>query len=235
MRIVFISFLFWLIAESFIVAMNGSIALLFILPICAGAALWYLSRQFNVSVLAGVHGGIFAVLLFFFPVGAAAHGIALAGALLWYALARATAARRFRGVALISFIEVIVLYLVVLAWHVFSHASLSFALPMIGVGTALIFFNSITVLCELGMWMRVRLFAFSLGVGVVMAELFFVTSNLPLHIANIDFLLFFVYYVLWDVTVRYFSIRFTMRSLAVDTLLLLAGFGAIFFSVRWLP
>lgn len=234
MLIIF-SFLFWLIAESFIVVANGSIALLFVLPICAGAALWYLSRQFNVSALACVHGGIFAVLLSFFPVGAAAHGVALVGALSWYVFARAAVARRFRGVVLVSFIEVLVFYFVVLAWHVFFHSSLFFALPMIGVGTALIFFNSITVLCELGMWLRVRLLAFSLGVGVVMAELFFVARMLPFHIVNIDFLLFFVYYVLWDVTARYFSVRFTTRALAVNMLLLLAGFGAVFFSVRWLP
>ncbi|MEK7493872.1 MAG: hypothetical protein AAB630_01810 [Patescibacteria group bacterium] len=235
MLIVFFSFLFWLVAELRATVLPESVIPLVALPLFAFSAMGYLSGRFNVSVLAGVYGGISAALLSFVPGGLSAHIIALCAAGAWYAFMRSAVEHRPRGVVLISFMEVIALYFAVLAWHAFSHISLFFALVMMALGTALIFFNSVTVMCELGMWLRVRLFAFSLGVGVVMAELFSVFTKLPFHIANIDFLLFFVYYILWDVTVRYFSIRFTKRALAINVGLLFLGFGAVLVSVRWLP
>ncbi|MBI5913316.1 hypothetical protein HY839_02645 [Candidatus Azambacteria bacterium] len=235
MLIVFFSFLFWLVAELRITALSESVFPLVILTLFAFSAMWYLSGRFNVSVLAGVYGGISAALFSLVPSGLPAHIIAVCAAAGWYAFMHAVAERRPRGAVLVSFVEVFVLYFAVLAWHAFSHISLFLALTMIALGTALIFFNSVTVMCELGMWLRVRLFMFSLGVGVMIAELFAVLSKLPFHIANIDFLLFFVYYIVWDVTVRYFSIRFTKRALAVNVLLLFLGFGTVLASVRWLP
>lgn len=236
MLIVFFSFLFFLVEELYVTVLHGSVLPLVALPLLAFVAARHLSGRFNISVLAGVYGGISAALLSFVPGGGPlAHGIAIFSAVVWYVFMRAANERHPHHVVLISFIDVIALYFVVLAWHAFSHISLFFALALIALGTALIFFNSITVMCELGMWLRVRLFAFSLAIGMVMAELFMVFGKLPFHIANIDFLLFFVYYILWDVTVRYFSIRFTKRALATNAFLLLLGFAAVFASVRWLP
>lgn len=235
MLLVFLSFLFWLIAELRITALPESVIPLAVMPLFAFFAMRYLSGRFNVSALAGVYGGISMAIFSFIPGGLPAHGAALCATGVWYAFMRSVADRRPRGAVLVSFVEILALYFAVLAWHAFSHISVFFALVMMALGTALIFFNSVTVMCELGMWLRMRLFAFSLAVGVVMAELFSVFTKLPFHIANIDFLLFFVYYIVWDVTVRYFSIRFTKRALALNALLLFLGFGAVLASVRWLP
>lgn len=235
MLIIFLSFLFFFVEELYVAVLPGSVLPLVVLPLLAFFAARHLSGKFNISVLAGAYGGISAVLLSFVSGGSSAHIIALCAAAPWYVFMRAAAEQRPRGVVLISFIEVFVLYFAVLAWYAFSNISSFLALALIALGTALIFFNSVTVMCELGMWLRVRLFAFSLAIGIIMAELFVVFGKLPLHIANIDFLLFFVYYIVWDVVVRYFSIRFTKRALATNAFLLLLGFGAVLASVRWLP
>ena len=235
MRIVFFSFLFLFIAELSVIILPESVLASVALPLFAFSAVWYLSGRLNMSVLAGVYGGVSAALLSLVPGGFPEHISVFFAVVAWYAFMRAVADRRPRGVALISFIEVLVFYFVMLAWYAFSHVSLFFALIIIALGTALIFFNSVTTVCELGMRLRLRLFAFSLGVSVIMAELFFVFSRLPLHIANIDFLLFFVYYIMWDATTRYFSSRFTKRALIINILLLFLGFSTVLAFVRWLP
>lgn len=235
MLFIFFSFLFLFIEELHVTVLHGSVLSLAVLPVLAFAAMWHLSGKFSVSALAGAYGGIVAALLSLVPSGLPAHSIALFSAAIWYAFMRAAVERRPRGIVLVSFVAILAFYFTVLAWHAFSHISLFLALALIALNTALIFFNSVTVMCELGMWLRVRLFAFSLAIGIIMAELFVVFGKLPLHIANIDFLLFFVYYIVWDVVVRYFSIRFTKRALATNALLLFLGFGAVLASVRWLP
>jgi len=235
MPIIFSSFLFWLIAELRVTALSESIVPVIALPLFAFFATRYLSGRFNASVLAGVYGGISVALFSFIPGGLPAHIMALCVSAGWYAFTRAVVEYKPRRMVLVSFIEILALYFAVLASHAFSHISLFFALVLIAFGTALIFFNSITVMCELGMWLRVRLFAFSLAIGAVMAELFLVLGKLPFHIANIDFLLFFVYYIVWDITIRYFSVRFTKRALVIDIALLLLGLGVVLASARWLP
>ncbi|MCR4323153.1 MAG: hypothetical protein NUV61_03655 [Candidatus Azambacteria bacterium] len=235
MTVIFLSFLFLLIAELRVMTVSESSLLPVLLSLFAGSAMWYLSRRFNVSVLAGVYGACVAILLSFVSRGLVAHSIVACAAVLWYAFMYAVVSRRPRGVVLISFAEVVALYFAVLVWYAFAHISLFLALTIITVGTALIFYNAMMVMCSLGMWLRVRLFIFSLVVGVMMAELFSVFSKLPFHIANIDFLLFFVYYIVWDITLRYFSMRFTKRALVVNAVLLLVSFGVILASVRWLP
>lgn len=235
MLVVFLSLLFVFIAELSVTILPESVLASAALPVFAFFAIRHLSGRFNVSVLASVYGGVSVALLSFIPGGLPTHIVVLIVGAAWYAFMRAVADRRPRGAVLISFTEVFVLYFAVLAWHAFSHISLFFALMMMALGTALIFFNSITMMHELGMRLRLRLFAFSLVVGVIMAELFFVFSKLPLHIANIDFLLFFVYYIVWDATVRYFSTRFTKRALMINILLLFLGFGIVLAFVRWLP
>src|SRR3989344_5975127 len=120
MFIVFFSFLFWLALELRVTAVSESVFPLAVLPFLTFSAMWYLSGRFNVSVLAGMYGGISAALLSLVPGGLPAHIIAASAAAIWDAFMRAVAERRPRGIVLVSFIEVLVLYFAVLAWHAFS-------------------------------------------------------------------------------------------------------------------
>jgi len=108
-------------------------------------------------------------------------------------------------------------------------------LAIVAALTGVWFFASQTIILDLGFWLKIRLAVFSLVAGLLMAECFWMFTKLPFHVLNIDILLGVVYYTLWDIAQRYFSLRFTSRALMTDIAVCVVGIGAVLASAKWLP
>src|SRR3989344_3485079 len=67
------------------------------------------------------------------------------------------------------------------------------------------------------------------------AIVFFALSLLPFNLPSIDFLVFIIYYGLWDISSRYFSERLTKKALLIDIALVIFSYAAIFLSAKWFP
>lgn len=231
----FFTLLFFAALELQTLVYQESAAMLFALPVLAFSLAWYSSQRMSVSAIALLHGVVASFSLSLFQSGIPAQIISIASTGVFFALLSAIEKRRPRAIVLVSFFDFLIFFFLMLSRKMYFETSAW----MLAISSFLFIFPlfsaSLSVMLEVGLWLRLRLFAFSAVAGIIMAELFLVFGKLPLHPINIDFLLFFVYYTLWDAALRYFAVRFTKRSLAIGIVLFLVGVSSILFFSRWLP
>jgi len=231
----FFTFLFFAALELQTLVYQESTVMLFALPVLAFSLAWYYSQRVSFSVIALLHGVVASLFLSLFQNGVPAQIIAIISAGIFFLFLSLIEARRPRALVLVSFYEFLAFFFLLLSYRLYFETPLW----LLGFSAFLfilsLFSSSLSIMLEVGLWLRVRLFAFSIVVAAIMTELFLVFGNLSLHPVNIDFLLFFVYYTLWDITLRYFAVRFTKQSLVISIALLLFGISSVVFFSRWLP
>ncbi len=232
-----LSFGFLAFLEARILLYPESALALVLLPFYTAFACAFAFRNSSVTALSFIFGGS-AALVFFgfsFPLWWGAQAAAFCAAVLFLLYAWAAHRQRFTFLVVFSFLSFLVLSFLALAVQVSSHPPVWTLLAFVGSISALLFFLSHTLILELGFWLKFRLAWFSAVIGILMAEFYWVLSQLPLDIVNIDFLLGIVYYTLWDISHRYLSLRFTKRSLVGALAVLAGGVAVVLVSARWLP
>lgn len=231
----FFTFLFFAALELQTLVYQESTVMLFVLPVLAFSLAWYCSQRVSFSVIALLHGVVASLFLSLFQSGVPAQIVSIVSAGVFFIFLSAIDTRRPRTLVLISFYEFLMFFFLMLSYQMYFEVS-AWVLALSSFLFILSLFSaSLSVMLEVGLWLRVRLFTFSVVVAAIMAELYLVFGKLSLHPVNIDFLLFFVYYTLWDVTLRYFSVRFTKQSLLISIGLLFLGVFSIVLFSRWLP
>lgn len=161
--------------------------------------------------------------------------IILSASLIFYALAAGYPARNTSIAALVSFVEFLVIVFLILAYQMTSAASGWVIGPIVFVSAFSLFFASISLTVNTAGTLIIRLLYFSLLAGFAVTEFYFALARLPFNLPSIDFLVFIIYYGLWDVSLRYFSQRLTKKILLFDVLLILFSFAVVFSSAKWFP
>mgnify|MGYP001584083587 CR=1 FL=1 len=231
----FFSLVFVGLIEARVLLYPESVWPLALLPVWAALSCWWTGRALGAATIGFFLGALSLAFSLWAASADAAHAGAVAGWALFFALLYALRTQRAGLVVLLSFIEVVLFFWLVLSLHLALHLPLWALAPAVGAGAAALFFASQTLMLELGFWLKLRLALLSFVAGLVMAESFWMFSQLPFHVVNIDFLLGIVYYTLWNVTHRYFSLEFTKRSLWASAAMLFLGFLAVLVSARWFP
>src|SRR3989344_3465077 len=144
-------------------------------------------------------------------------------------------ALREGGAALISFIEFFAIVFLALVYQTMAAVSGWVTGPIIFVAASLLFFSSIYLVLDLRGALLIRLLLFSFLAGFAVTEFYFALSLLPFNLPSIDFLVFIIYYGLWDISSRYFSERLTKKALLIDIALVIFSYAAIFLSAKWFP
>ena len=231
----FFSLVFAGLIEAHVLLYPESVWPLALLPLWAALSCWYSGRGLGAAAIGFFLGALSLAFSLWAASADVAHAGAVSGWALFFALLYAIRTRRAALVVLLSFIEVLLFFWLALSLHLALHLPLWALAPAVGAGAAVLFFVSQTLMLELGFWLKLRLMFLSFVAGLVMAESFWMFSRLPFHVVNIDFLLGIVYYTLWHVTHRYFSLQFTKRSLWTSVAMLSFGFLAVLVSAKWFP
>src|SRR3989344_4324741 len=159
----------------------------------------------------------------------------LISSIIFYALTSGYSGRNQSAAALISFIEFFAIVFLALVYQTIAAVSGWVTGPIIFVAASLLFFSSIYLVLDLRGALLIRLLLFSFLAGFAVTEFYFALSLLPFNLPSIDFLVFIIYYGLWDISSRYFSERLTKKALLIDIALVIFSYAAIFLSAKWFP
>ena len=161
--------------------------------------------------------------------------VVLSASFIFYALASGYLARNISALSVVSFIELFAVVFLALVYQTASAASGWVTGPMVFIAASLLFFLSIYLAIDPRGSLMTRLLFFSFLAGLVTAEFYLALSRLPFNLPSIDFLVFIIYYGLWDVSSRYFSRRLTKKALLFNILLIVFSYAAVFISAKWFP
>ena len=95
-----------------------------------------------------------------------------------------------------------------------------------------LFFSSILSVLKLELFLKIRLFNFSVIVGILMVEFFWILLKFPFNFLTSGFILFLIYYVICDITIRYFANNLTKKSILKTSLFLLLVFVSLLVTVK---
>lgn len=232
----FLSLGFLLLLEARLLAYPGSYWPLVMTPFLIAAGCWFAFRRVNVAAIAFLFSTAVVLFLSLFPIGNfSAHIIAVFASILFFAFIYSAKKRKHDPIVLFSFVIFLALAFLFLTARFLLHFPLWTALSGMFFASFILFFFSHTAALELGFWLKFRLFCLSFVVGLLMAEFYWIFGQLPFHAVNIVFLLGIIYYTLWDIAHRYFSLQFTKRSLLMNVLILCAGVATVLLSAQWFP
>ena len=161
--------------------------------------------------------------------------VVLSASLIFYALASGYLVRNISALSVVSFVELFAVVFLALVYQTASAASGWVTGPMVFIAASLLFFLSIYLTIDPRGPLMIRLLFFSFLAGLVTAEFYLALSHLPFNLPSIDFLVFIIYYGLWDVSSRYFSRRLTKKALLFNILLIVFSYAAVFLSAKWFP
>ena len=161
--------------------------------------------------------------------------VVLSASLIFYALASGYLARNISALSVVSFVELFAVVFLALIYQTASAASGWVTGPMVFIAASLLFFLSIYLTIDPRGPLMIRLLFFSFLAGLVTAEFYLALSHLPFNLPSIDFLVFIIYYGLWDISSRYFSRRLTKKALLFNILLIVSSYAAVFLSAKWFP
>lgn len=147
----------------------------------------------------------------------------------------AYARRSFLPIIFSSFIVFIAGVLLMLIYQITAAVSWPLIALFIFSLSFLLFFSGIYFLLGGDSRIVLRLLCFSSIAGFIITEFYFALSNLPFNLVSIDFLVFIIYYGLWDLAWRYFSRRLTKKSLILNAGAVLISFAVVFLSAKWFP
>ncbi|MEK7452815.1 MAG: hypothetical protein AAB614_01120 [Patescibacteria group bacterium] len=102
------------------------------------------------------------------------------------------------------------------------------------IASFLIFFSSISFVLKLAFALKFRLFIFSLVAALIISESYWLISKLPLNFVTSGFVIFVIYYAIWDITIRYFAGNLTKKSIYFILALLVLTLSIIFITIKLL-
>lgn len=161
--------------------------------------------------------------------------VIITAALMLYAVFAAYIQRKLTFIVFSSFAVFMAGTFLMLIYQMTSAISWWIVAPFIFLLSFFLFFSTIRLLIGDDARFLLRLFCFSLAAGFIIAEFYFALSALPFNLISIDFLIFIIYYGLWNLSSRYFSERLTKKSLLLDASVVLISFAAVFLSAKWFP
>jgi hypothetical protein len=135
---------------------------------------------------------------------------------------------------LISFSELLLIFSLLFAYSSFYNLSLWMALLIIFISSFSIFFSSIAGVLNLQLTLKIRLFYFSAIVAIVISELYWLMIKFPFDFFTSGFILFLIYYAIWDISIRYFANNLTKKSIYLTLTLLFIILILVFFILRFL-
>ena len=131
-------------------------------------------------------------------------------------------------------LELLLIFSTLFVYNSLYGVSLWFALSITFLSSFSIFFSSIASVLNLDLSLKVRLFYFSLIVGIVISELYWLMTKFPFNFLTSGFVVFLVYYAIWDISIRYFASSLTKRSVYAILLFLFVILATIFITARFL-
>lgn len=226
---------FFILLETYLFAFSGQVWFLACVPLWALLSCAFLFRRISLVALGCLLALFPASFLLFSPDALPSQGIVvLASALFaFFVVSAKSGALQFAVTA--AFAGYLSFLLFVLVFTSLVHVPVIAVLAAIGLVSMLWFFASQTAMLELGFWLKVRLILFSAVVGLLLAEVYWLLSKLPIHALNVDILIGILYYTLWDIAQRYFSLRFTIRALFEDCAVCAAGVALVLLTAHWFP
>lgn len=197
-----------------------------------GIGFWRVFASLSLSLLALFWTSLSSYFLFLSKDASFSQFIIVISGVGLYGLARTFPIKKFVFSISLSFLIFLGFIFSLLRLQLLLNVSLLEIVPLVFILTFFLFFISERlVLPTAELPLKIRLSVFSFGVSFFISELYVVFSSLPFTIFAIDFMLFIVYYTLWDMTMRYFSRSFTKRSLIGNILWLVLSFALILLSV----
>lgn len=130
---------------------------------------------------------------------------------------------------IISFLEFILISFAIFIFYSLYEAPFFIVFIFTFLMSFLLFFSSINGILKLSLQLKFRLFYFSLILALVISEFFWLFTKFPFNFATSGFLLFLIYYIIWDFTIRYFASSLTKKTL-ISTILFLFLILALVFS-----
>jgi len=231
-------FILFFLFELSIFVFPGSPVLLFAVPVWIALGFVYLYRRVSLAALAFLFGSAAVLLMALFPDTVSRQAIAVPATGLVFIFLYFSRSHAVSFPALVSSFSLLTylgLVFFFLALQIFFSVSLWAVLPSVFTVSFLLFFFSNSAPLELGFWLKFRLAMFSAIAALVLTEWYWIVSQLPIHSMDIDFLAGIVYYTLWDIIHRYFSLEFTRRSMLAAVTVMSAALALVCASAQWLP
>lgn len=135
---------------------------------------------------------------------------------------------------IISFLEFILTSFVIFILYSLYEVPFFIVFIFIFLMSFLLFFSSINGILKLSLQLKFRLFYFSLMLALVISEFFWLFTKFPFNFATSGLLLFLIYYIIWDFTIRYFASSLTKKTLISTILFLFLILTLVFSTVELL-
>lgn len=132
---------------------------------------------------------------------------------------------------IIAFLEFLLMSFIMFIFHSLYEMPFFVSFISIFITSFLLFFSSINGILKLGLKLKFRLFYFSLILAVVISEFFWIFTKFPYNFVTSGFLLFLIYYIIWDLTIRYFASSLTKRTLVLTAIFLFLLLALIFSTI----
>jgi len=193
---------------------------------------WYFAKKISLSILALFVPVLEYYLFNILDSQSVKHSLAFLSFLGVYVLFNGRIKKQL--IILTSLSEFLFVSLILYAnFLLYEKSFLSLAFPIF-ISSFLIFFSSIAGVLNMHIKLKIRLFYFSLVLGIIMTEAFLMISKLPFNVVSAAFLFFVFYYIFWDITTRYFAGTLTKKSLFSIFAFFLLILALIFTTVRFL-
>ena len=193
---------------------------------------WYFTKKASIVTLVSLLPLIEFSLLNLFQNTQAQQIVIFASTLAFYFLLNTRLNKSL--IIIISFFEMLLASSAVFAYSSLYDLSSFLILAIIFFLTFLIFFSSISSVLNLELFLKFRLFYFSLMLGIIITEFYWVLTKFPFNFITSGFILFIVYYIVWEITVRYFANTLSKKSIYYIASFLVLILAFIFIIVRTL-
>ncbi len=135
-------------------------------------------------------------------------------------------------IILVSFVEILLSFIILFAYNLIYEVSDILMVLSVFASSFIIFISSISSILKLKLFLKFRLFYFSLIAGLIVSQLYWILIKFPFNFITASFMLFLIYYVLWEITVRYFVNTLTKKSIYILISFLVLILTVIFIIVR---
>lgn len=232
MRNIVLALIFFILSESFI--LKDGFFLWISIPTFLFSLIvsWYFIKRASIVTLVSQIPIVQFPLIYLVRSGQAEHFITIVSSLAFYLLFNS--AIKKSHLIIISFTQFVVAISVLFAYHDLYDLSYWLTLLFVFLLSFSLFFSSSSSVLRLSFSLKLRLFYFSLILGVVMLEFYWMISKLPFNFITSGFIVFLIYYAIWDITIRYFSGSLTKKSIYFVVSFLLLILAAIFITVKLL-
>jgi len=230
-RALLLSVIFFAISELYLFSDSFFWSLFFLSFLFSLAVSWYFLKKASLVTKITALSPIAFSLFYLIQDARVEQFISFALAFCFYLLFKPEVKRSY--LIIISFLELLLIFSTLFAYNSLYGVSLWVALLITFLASFTIFFSSISSVLSLDLSLKVRLFYFSLIVAIVISELYWLMTKFPFNFITSGFVVFLVYYAIWDISIRYFASSLTKRSVYAILLFLLFILLIIFVTARF--